>query len=134
MWPFRSKTQKKLDALQELVNARRRVLAAAAEIFDRASVEFERLEQSLSDEEWKAFILAQGQYGFSFNALHDDVSRAEESIQELRTASDFVNGREPMQLAGELIETERRLVRTEQTCRSLGAACGRMVEITGLQN
>lgn len=133
MWPFRSKMQKKLDALQELVNARRRVLAAAAEIFDRASVEFERLEQSLSDEEWKAFILAQGQYGFSFNALHDDISRAEESIQELR-AADFVSGREPMQIAGVFVETERRLVRTEQTCRNLGAACGRMVEITGFQD
>ena len=132
MWPFRSKTHKKLDALQELVNARRRVLAAAAEIFDRASVEFERLEQSLSDEEWKAFILAQGQYGFLFNALHDDISRVEESIRELRTASDFVSGREPMQIAGEFIETERRLVRTEQTCRRLGYACERIAGIAKL--
>lgn len=132
MWPFRSRTQKKLDDLQDLVNARRRVVGAALEIFERASDEFERLEPAFTEEEREAFILAQGQYGFFTHALLDEIVRVEDGIQLIRAAAELSGRAEPIETAAELIQLEERLVRAEETCRDLGAACQRMARATGL--
>lgn len=132
MWPFRSKTQKKLDALQKIVNARRLVLAAALEVSKRTGDEFERLEPLLGDEARGAFVLAQGQCGYFIGALLDDVATADESIQDLWVAASLGNGQNPMLIAEQLAGTERRLAESEQTCRSLGLACTLMAHAVGL--
>lgn len=129
MWPFRSRTQKRLDALQDLVNARRRAVSAALEIFRQAYAEFERSEPSLNDEDQKAFIVAHGRYGYFMNVLLSDISWAEDSIHELRTAAKFAGGGGQVHLAAKFVELDSRLARTEQTCRSLGKACAEMAEI-----
>ncbi len=132
MWPFRSKAQKKLDALQGLLNARLIAVDAAMKIFKLTTDEFERLQQSPDTEEWKVFKVAQSKHAYFANALLDDLKPVEDGIKRLRLASEIAVRSDPIQFATELIELEERLADTEKNVSRLGGVCSQMLQATGL--
>ena len=132
MWPFRSKVEKKIDALQDVLNARLLAVDAALKLFTLATDEFDRLEQSPDTETWKMFKAAQARHQYFTNALLSDLGNVEDRIKRLRLASAIAVRSDPLQVAASLHEVERLLADTEENVGRLGNICREMTHATGL--